>query len=217
MTTQRALIVLAIAAGLVAGVLYYAGAQRVAVVVAAVDLLPGRAVTAPDIETRALPPDALPAGALTDVASALGRFPRAPLWKGQLVLAGALSASPAAFDTGVPLPTGYRAVAIPVSAAHAVGGAIIPGSRVDVIAVPVPGRAPAGRMTELLAQAALVVDVRGEQGGPFDRHPTVRQQATAIRDRLGSVVIAVGPTAEMWIADRIATSTFVLALVNELP
>lgn len=207
--------VLAVAAGLVSGLLYYAGAQRVAVIVAAVDLVPGRAISERDVESRALPPDALPPGAITESASVIGRFPRAPLWKGQLVLATAISASPAAFDTGIAIPTGHRAVAIPVSAAHAVGGAVIPGSRVDVIAVPLQGRAPAGRGTELIAQGALVVDVRGEQGGPFDRHPAARQQATAIRDRLGSVVIAVGPVAEMWIADRIATSTFVIALVHD--
>lgn len=217
MTAQRALVALAVAAGLVAGLLYYAGARRAGVLVAAVDLVPGRAIVESDLETRALPLDALPAGALTAVASAVGRFPRAPLWKGQLVLASALSATPAAFDSGIALPTGYRAVAIPVGPAHAVGGAIIPGSRVDVIAVPIPGRAPAGRVTELIAPGALVVDVRGEHGGPFDSHPAARQQATAVRDRLGSVVIAVGPTAEMWIAERIATSTFVLALVDDLP
>lgn len=217
MTMQRALIALAVAAGTLAGILYYVGAQRVGAVVAAADLVPGRAIAASDLEVRALPPDGLPAGAITDVASAVGRFPRGPVWKGQLLLAPGLAASPASLDTGISLPTGYRAVAIPVNAAQAVGGAIVAGSRVDVIAVPVQGRAPAGRTAEMIAQAALVVDVRGEQGGAFDRPVLARQAATAVRDRLGSVVIAVGPTAEMWIADRIATSTFVIALVHDRP
>ena len=211
------LTILAVAAGLVAGILYYAGAQRVGVVVAAVDIAPGRAVAEADLDVRSLPPDALPPGALTELASAVGRFARSPVSKGQLVLAGSLATSPAAFETGVVLPTGYRAVAIPVGAAQALGGAVIPGSRVDVIAVPMQGRAPAGRSTELVAPAALVVDVRGEQGGSFERERATGQRATAIRDRLGSVVVAVGPAAEMWIADRIATSTFVLALVHDRP
>lgn len=217
MTAQRALLALAVAAGLVAGALYYAGAQRTGVIVAAADLVPGRAIAAADLDVRAMPPDALPPGTLTDASAAIGRFARAPISKGQILLARVITASPAAFESGIELPTGHRAVAIPVSAAHAVGGALIPGSRVDVISVPVQGRAPAGRLTELIAQAALVVDIRGEQGGPFDRVPTASRSATAIRDRLGSVVIAVGPVAEMWIADRIATSTFVLALVNDRP
>ncbi len=217
MTSQRAFMILAIAAGLVAGILYYAGAQRVGVVVAAIDLAPGRAIAEADLEMRSMPPDALPSGALTEIASAVGRFARSPLSRGQLVMASSLATSPAAFETGVVVPTGYRAVAIPVNAAQALGGAVIAGSRVDVIAVPVQGRAPAGRTTELVAPAALVVDVRGEQGGSFERDRATAQRATSIRDRLGSVVVAVGPAAEMWIADRIATSTFVLALVHDRP
>ena len=207
--------ILAVAAGLVAGILYYAGAQRVNVVVAATDLVPGRAISEMDLEIRSLPPDALPAGALTELAPAVGRFLRSPLSRGQLVMTSSLGTSPAAFDTGVPVPTGYRAVAVPVNAAQALGGALIPGSRVDVIAVPVQGRAPAGRATELVAPAVLVIDVRGEQGGSFERDRASGARATSIRDRLGSVVVAVGPAAEMWIADRIATSTFVLALVHD--
>lgn len=217
MTTQRALLILAIGAGIVAGLLYYVGAQRVGAVIAAGDLVPGRPIAAGDLEVRPLPPDALPAAAITDIADAVGRFPRGPVWKGQLLVSTALSPSASALETGISLPTGYRAVAIPVNAAQAVGGAIVAGSRVDVIAVPVQGRAPAGRSAEMIAQAVLVVDVRGEQGGPFDRHAPSRQQTTAIRDRLGSIVVAVGPAAEMWIADRIATSTFVVALVHDRP
>jgi len=216
-TTQRALLVVAIAAGLVAGLLYYVGAQRVGAVVAAADLAPGRAIAEGDLEVRALPPDALPAAAITDISSAVGQFPRGPVWKGQLLVSTALSPTASALETGISLLTGYRAVAVPVNAAQAVGGAIVAGARVDVIAVPVQGRAPAGRGAEMIAQAALVVDVRGEQGGPFDRHVAARQPATTVRDRLGSVVIAVGPAAEMWIADRIATSTFVVALVHDRP
>ena len=217
MIAQRAFIGLAVAAGLVAGILYWAGAQRVSVVVAAADLAAGRAIGVSDVEIRSLPPDALPANALTDPASAIGRFTRGPIWKGQLMLADALAASAAAFDGGVAVPTGYHAVAIPVSPGLALGGAVVPGARVDVIAIPVQGKAPAGRPTAMVATAALVIDVRGEQGGPFERHPASRQPATAARDRLGSVVIAIGPSVELRIADRIATSTFVIALAAERP
>lgn len=217
MSAQRFLFALAAAAGLVAGVLYYAGAQRVGVVVAAADLGPGRAIAGADIEVRELPPDLLPAGAVVDAGAALGRFPKAPIWRGQLILAEAIAPEPAAFASGVLPPPGYHAIAIPVSASQALGGAVVPGARVDVIAVPVQGRAPEDRATELLVPSALVIDVRGEQGGAFDRHGTDAARATALRERLGSVVIAVGPSQELLVADRIATSTFVLALVTRRP
>lgn len=213
MNAQRALTVVALAAGALAGAVYYLSAQRVPAVVAAADLVPGRAISAADVEVRAFPADAVPAGALAEPAAVVGRYVRAPIWRGQLVLAAGVVAAPAAFGSGIALPTGYRAVAIPVGAANAVGGAILPGARVDVIAVPLPGRAPAGRATELIVRSALVVDVRDEQGGALERgRPS---KSVAVRERLGSVVIAVAPNAQMWIADRIATSTFVIALVHD--
>jgi pilus assembly protein CpaB len=216
-TGQRGLIAFAVAAGLLAGGLYWAGAQRVTVLVAAEDLTAAHALTLADVATREIPPDAIPAGALTDPASAAGRFARGPIWKGQLLLADALGDGPAAFDGGVTVPTGYRAVAVPVDAAHALGGAVVPGSRVDVIAVPAPGRGQPDRVTELLAAAALVIDIRGEQGGAFERHPASSRAGTAVRERIGSVIVAVGPATELRVADRMASSTFVLALVPDRP
>ena len=213
MIGQRALVGLAVAAGLLAGVLYYAGAQRVGVVVAARDLDATHALTAEDLGTASLPPDAVPSGTLTDVAGAVGRIPRAPLWRGQLVMAGALTSDAASFHTGLALPAGLRALALPVGAAQAVGGAIVPGARVDVLAVPVAGRAPAGRTAELLARATLVLDVRADTGAPYGSSAG-RAALAGMNERIGSVVIAVEPADAVRFADRIATSTFVLALAG---
>jgi Flp pilus assembly protein CpaB len=210
---QRALIALAVASGLLAGVLYYAGAQRAPVVVAARDLDATHPLTADDLAIASLPPDAVPAGSVADVSSALGRIPRAPLWRGQVVLAAALAEDAAAFHTGLALPRGMHAVALPISAAQAVGGGLAPGARVDVLAVPVGGRAPAGRVTELLMQAAMVLDVRSDTGAPYGG-ATAKSPSTYVTDRIGSVVIAIDPTDEIRFADRIATSTFILAFVG---
>lgn len=206
---------IALAAGVIAGVIYYASAQRVGVVVAAAEVSPGHALGNADVEIRSLPPDAVPAGAITDAAFAVGRYARAPIARGQLLFSSVLADAPATFDGGVKIPSGHRAVAIPIDAAHAIGGAIVPGSLVDVIAVPVHGRAPAERVTELIVPSALVLDVRGEQGGPFERHPASARTATSVRERIGSVVVAVPLPFAMRIADRTATSTFVLALVTD--
>lgn len=210
MIGQRALLSIALAAGALAGVLYYVGAQRAPVIVAARDLDALQPLGVDDLTTATLPPDAVPAGALPDVAAAIGRIPRAPLLKGQIVLSGGLADEPAAFHTGLALPPGMRAVALPVGPAQAVGGSIVPGTRVDVLAVPVGGRAPAGRMTELVAQGALVLDVRAENGTAFG---VVARPGMPVTDRIGSVVVAIDRADEIRFADRIATSTFVLALV----
>jgi len=148
---------------------------------------------------------------LARVEDAIGLLPRAPMLSGQVVLARSVAAELPDFSTGIALPTGLRAIAIPISAANAVGGAIAPGARVDVLAVPVVGRAPAGRTAELLSTAATVLDVRGESGAAFVSRDA-KPSAVAV-ERIGAVVIAIPLVDEVRFADRIATSTFVLVLV----
>ncbi len=214
MIGQRALVVLALAAGALAGTLYYVGAQRSPVVVAARDLDATHPLVAEDLATVSVAADAVPAGALVDPNAAVGKLPRAPLWRGQVVLSPALSDDAASFHTGLTLPTGMRAVALPVSsAAQAVGGSIVPGARVDVIAVPVAGRAPGGRTTELLLQGAMVLDVRSETGSPYGAALS-KSPISSVAERIGSVVVAIDPLDEVRFADRIATSMFVLTLAE---
>jgi Flp pilus assembly protein CpaB len=183
------------------------------VVVAARDIDATEALVAEDLALAPMPADAIPVGALDDVTAAIGMMPKAPLWQGQIVLLPALSNEGAAFHTGLALPTGRRAVALPLSsAAQAVGGAIVPGARVDVIAVPVAGRAPAGRTAELLLQSAMVLDVRSETGSPYG--VAAPRSPSSLGERIGSVVVAIDSLDEVRFADRIATSTFVLALAG---
>ena len=214
MIGQRALVVLALAAGALAGTLYYVGAQRSSVVVAARDVDATNPLVADDLALLSIAADAVPAGALTDPSAAVGKVPRAPLWRGQVVLGPALSDDAASFHTGLMLPLGMRAVALPMSsAAQAVGGSIVPGARVDVIAVPVAGRAPGGRTTELLLRGAMVLDVRSETGSPYGTAPS-KGATSSLSERIGSVVVAIDPLDEVRFADRIATSMFVLTLAG---
>ncbi|HEX9269401.1 MAG TPA: Flp pilus assembly protein CpaB [Candidatus Limnocylindria bacterium] len=213
MIEQRGLLAIALVAGLIAGGLYYLGAQRTSVVVAARDLTADRPLGDEDLALRAFPADAVPNGAARAVAEAVGKVPRAPLWAGQVVLTSALADAAAAFHSGLVPSAGQRAIAIPVSAGQALGGAIAPGAHVDVIAVPAAGRAPAGRVTEMVARDATVLDVRGENGGAFLTPGTPRGPGIQSNERLGSVVVALPPGDELRVADRIATSTFVLVFI----
>ena len=210
MITRRWLLAIALVAGVVAASMYLAADRRGDVVVAARDVAIPRALTRDDLELRSVPADLVPEDAVRTVEAATGQIPRAPLIRGQLVLERAISADLSELRSGMPLPRGQRAIAIPVRAVDAIGGAVLPGSRVDVLSVPVLGRAPAGRTTELLIAGATVLDVRGESGAAFlERDP--KAQTTA-GDRMASVVIAIPMEDEVRFADRIATSTFVLAL-----
>ena len=212
MIGQRVLLAVALVCGAIAGTIYYASLQRVSVVVAAHALDADRPIAAADLTTAALPPDAVPGGALHSLDDAIGRVPRAPQWPGQILVGPAVAATAAAFHSGLVPAAGQRAVAIPVTPSQAMGGAILAGAHVDVIAVPVSGRAPTGRITEIVAANATVLDVRGENGGPFALASTSRG-GTASVDRLGSVVIALAPIDEVRVADRVATSTFILVFI----
>ena len=212
MIGQRALLAVALICGAIAGAIYYSSLQRVSVVVAAHGLDADRPIAAADIALRDLPADVVPVGAVRSLDDAVGRVPRAPLWAGQILIAPALGIGAAAFHSGLVPPAGQRALAIPVTPSQAVGGALVAGAHVDVIAVPVSGRAPAGRVTELVAANVTVLDVRSENGGPIVQGGTARQ-GTATLERLGSVVVSLSPSDELRIADRVATSTFVLVFI----
>lgn len=209
MNRRRILLAAGLLAGVLSGVLYQASAQRTEVVVAARELDALRPLTASDLTTRALPSDAIPAGAQRAAGPLVGRYLRAPISRGQLILTESVAHEAAQFSSGLRPPAGTRAIAVPVTAAHALGGAIVPGGRVDLIAVPVAGRAPADRAVELLAEGALVLDVRTDTGHALVRDPG---RQTAMLERLGSIVVAVPAGYEMLVADRLPTSTFVLAL-----
>lgn len=196
-------------AGVLSGALYYAGAQRVTILVAARELQPTSRLGSADLATRQLPADAVPPGAMRDTAQAIGRYPRAPLAAGQLVLESSVADESALFGSGLRPPTGMRAMAVPVTASSALGGAIASGHRVDVIAIPVSGRAPAGSRAELVAARAIVIDVRGESGRALLGEPG----RPGSPDRIGSIVIAVPASDELRLAERIPVSTFVVVLV----
>jgi Flp pilus assembly protein CpaB len=212
MIGQRAILAIALICGAIAGTIYYGSVQRVAIVIAARGIDADKAIALDDLTVTEVPPDAVPSGALRSPDDAVGRVPRGPLWAGQILIAQALSNGSADFHSGLVPPAGQRAVAIPVAPSQAIGGALIAGAHVDVIAVPIIGRAPAGRVTEVVAVNVTVLDVRGENGGPFVPVGANRAVSGSV-ERLGSVVVALPPGDELRVADRVATSTFVLVFI----
>src|SRR6185503_19140899 len=98
-----------------------------------------RPLTSYDVEVRTIAAELVPPDALRRVDDAIGLTPRAPLLRGQLVLERAVAPELVEMR-GWPIDPTFRAVAIPVRAIDAIGGAIVPGSRVDVLAMPIAGR-----------------------------------------------------------------------------
>lgn len=214
MNPSRVLVAVALLAGVLAGALYHSSVQRVGVVVAARDLAVGERVGPADLRVAELPPDAVPADAARDPATLEGLVARTALHEGQLVVGPTLGAETSAFALETRLRSSSRVVALPVTVSGALGGAIVPGARVDVLAVPLPGLAPPERMTELIGRSVLVLDVRTESGARV-WDPRQPQVADPLRERVGSVLVEIPAMLATLFADRVVTSTIVLVYVPE--
>jgi len=127
-----------------AGLLTLRAQRTVAVLVAAHDVQAGAQLAAQDVELHRVHEDSVPAGALTSPDQAVGDYVAWPLTAGEPVLARAVrhQRSGIALVADVTVPDGYRAIAVPVQPAGAVGGMLSPGDRVDVYATPLPGHQP---------------------------------------------------------------------------
>jgi len=104
------------------------------------------------------------------------------------------------------------AFAVPVDAAHALGGAIAPGTRVTVIAVPNPSSSSGSGQAEaaILGTNLRVIALRSHTGHPFRHDGTGGVESEA----LGSVVLAI-PAARLGaFALAAASSKFYLAMTD---
>ncbi|MEX2157914.1 MAG: Flp pilus assembly protein CpaB [Dehalococcoidia bacterium] len=112
-------------------------AGTVDIVVAKSDVGANTVLTADMLELRAVQPDEALSGVYANVEQIVGLPSRFPLQAGEQVtgLKVGLSAVTDDKDLALVLPPGMRAVAVKVSEVTGVGGLLLPGNYVDVIAV----------------------------------------------------------------------------------
>jgi Flp pilus assembly protein CpaB len=120
------------------------------------DLAPGATLSADDVAIRSLPGPAVPRGALTDVAAAIGRVLAGPVRAGEPVTDVRLvGPADTALTTGDP-----DAATVPVRLADPdVADLLRPGIRVDVVTLD-----PDHQTDPVLAENATVVTIRGTSG-----------------------------------------------------
>jgi Flp pilus assembly protein CpaB len=155
------------------------------VVVAARDLPGGRPLTSDDLGRHRLPVEAVPAGAVSDPTSLLGRTLAAPVRRGEAVTDVRV--------VGEGLLAGYpMRVASPVRIGDAaVAGLLRVGDRVDVVATD-----PGTGKTRVVSQAAPVIALPRERGN----------ESTAATGLAGGalVVVAVPPDTAVELAGAAA-------------
>ncbi len=215
-------IVVFLVAGLVAGGVYLFSQPRTVVVRATVDVPVLTQITADMVETIRVSPADAPSGAARSADEVVGSYAALPLLAGETVDRRALERTPGerALGFGAPLAPGQVAFALPVDPSQAVGAALAPGARVDVIAVPdalktgtAAGAAASPPAAQVMGQGLLILALRTADGQALTTGATNGSSSgVLVAPRLGSVVIAIPAASEAAFATQALTSTFYLAL-----
>ncbi len=217
------LVVFALAA-LGAGALVFATQPRTELVRARVAIAVLTPISADMLELVRVAPADAPPNAARALDAVVGRYAAVPILAGQDVDLRTLESTPGerAFGFGAPLGPGQVAFALPVEPAAAVGGALAPGARVDVVAVPntlKSGSAGAGSdaPTGTVLGSGLVVLALRTTDGVILRDPSAETAAgrVVVPPKLGAVVVAIPAARVAEFATASVTSTFVLALSPE--
>ena len=168
--------ILALASGaVVANIVYHRlqakatpAKSTVHVVVAANDIQVGAKIADQDLKIVKYLPDDLPAGFFRTKSPVIGHGAVLPIHKGEFVLPDKLSLGPG-FTSQIAV--GTRAEGVRVNDVTAVGGFVLPGTRVDVLATGTPTGSNEPQ-TETILQDILVLAV----GPKTDRSPTGEPQ-----------------------------------------
>ncbi len=213
-----------LAAALGAMALVYVAQPRNGIVRAKVDIAVLTPITAEMVEMVSVSPADAPANAARSIDAVVGRYVSVAVLAGQDVDVRILEANPGqlAFGFGAPVEAGQVAFALQVEPGQAVGGALRPGARVDVVAVPnalkalVSGHADSPSAV-VLGQGLVVLTIRTPEGEPLTDAPESDRGGIVIPPKLGSVVVAIPAARLAEFAEAALSSTFYLALSPSAP
>ena len=134
------------------------GGDQVEVCVAARDIAPGETVDASAVEVRLWLADLLPPDAVTSIDQVVGAAPTSSILEGEVVSMRRFGEEASLID----VPDGLVAVSVPAQDVRAVGGAIAPGSHVDVYATGTTSTSLIGEgMLVLATSASASADAMG--------------------------------------------------------
>ena len=205
-------------AALGASALVYFAQPRNGIVRAKVDIAVLTRITAEMVELISVSPADAPANAARTLDAVVGRYASVAILAGQDVDLRILETNPGqlAFGFGAPLEVGQVAFALPVEPAQAVGGALAPGARVDVVAVPNALKSQLSGADSpsavILGQGLVVLTIRTPEGEPLTDAPDAGRGTVVIPPKLGSVVVAIPEARLAEFAEAALSSTFYLAL-----
>jgi pilus assembly protein CpaB len=142
------------------------------VVVAAGDIPFGERILERHLKVIAWPHDSVPAGAVADPADLVGRMSNQKIIAGEPVLRQRASAEAVGSSLAMQIDPEKRAVTVRVNDVIGVGGFLLPGNRVDVLATRMLDRNRAQTRTVLQNLKVLAIDQKA--GSARDRPAVVR-------------------------------------------
>jgi len=150
------------------------------VVVAAFPLALGTPLKAENLQIKQWPEDLAPDSSFQDVNEVIGRVMKTEVIAGEPILATKLA--PTGSGGGVPglIPSGMRAFTVAVTVVSGVGGFILPGTRVDVLATVSPNGMKAGTTTKTILQNVEVLAVDQTYNKNNDTDPVVVKSVTLV-------------------------------------
>jgi Flp pilus assembly protein CpaB len=205
-------------AALGASALVYFAQPRNGIVRAKTDIVVLTPITADMVQIVSVSPADAPANAARRLDDVVGKYASTPILAGQDVDVRILETTPGqlAFGFGASLEAGQVAFAIPVEPGQAVGGALVPGAHVDVVAVPNSLKTQlSGARTPsavVLGQGLVVLTLRTPEGRQLGDEPASDSNRVVIPPKLGSVVVAIPAARLTDFAEAALSSTFYLAL-----
>ena len=186
------------------------------VVVAQQDIPARSKVTREMVTLTQYPKDLIVNGALTDPKEAEGRLTIARIRAKDQIRASDLVAEGQAPTLAFDIPQGMRAIAIQAGEVMAVGTAVKPGDRVDILAT---YRNPATRQetTQMILQNVLVLavnkgdtDAQGKQGANSSMTLAVKPEEAELltaADRAGALRVALRPVQDKTIIPSVGVET----------
>jgi len=201
-----------------ASALVYFAQPRNGVVRATADIPVLVPITADMVHIVSVAPADAPANAARRLEDVVGKYASVPILAGQDVDARILETNPGqlAFGFGAPLEAGQVAFAIPVEPGQAVGGALVAGARVDIVAVPNALKTQLSGADSpsavVLGEGLVVLTIRTPEGKQLTDEPTSESTRVVIPPKLGSVVVAIPAARLSDFAEAALSSTFYLAL-----
>ena len=155
------------------------GGEQIEVCVARRDIAPGEKIDTSALETKLWVADLLPEQAVRAQSDISGQVASSPIFAGEVVSHKRFGET----SSSIEVPVGYVALSVPAKTVQAVGGALVPGTQVDMYA-------SGDTTTQAIAQNILVL-ATSSSGSEGKEHADMTWVTVAIEpDRVQEIIAA---------------------------